>query len=470
MRTLFLTLAAALAAALAPVAALAQPFPPAPPIGDLKPFKSPAAETYALPNGLMVTLIPYGIAPKVIASLRIEAGEVDAAVATTLGAVTADMLKEGAGSRNALQLAQSAAGMGGDLSVTEGVHATVIMLDILSERVGDAIALIGDLARNPSLPADALDRVKANRLRNLSVALSDAGTIAEYAAARAIYPGHPYGAIPDPALIQGYTLDQVKAFHAANFGAGRAHLYIVGRFDTGATKAAIDRAFATWARGNARNAPPAHPVAGPQVVLVDRPGAPQSTVRISFPVPLKTDADEAKLEVTDALLGGAFSSRITKNIRENKGYTYSPYSYIDFNRDVARWSEVADVTTAVTGASLHEIWSEIRGLQVAPPGADETVGIKTYQAGLFTLLAASPSGVLNQVVERDALHLPPDWLDGYVQRLLAVTPADVTATANARFTIPTQTLVVVGDLKTVLAQLQAQPELKGQTFMTVTVP
>lgn len=468
MRTMLLMLA--VATALVPAAAAAQSFPPAPAIGELKPFEIPAGETYTLPNGLKVTLIPYGIAPKVIVNLRIDAGEVDAPDTTALGALAVDMLKEGAGSRNALQLAEAAADMGGDLGIGEGPRATSITLTVLSDRTRDAVALVADVARAPTFPAEAFERVKANQLRNLSVGLSDAGTVADYAFARAVYPNHPYGAIPDAAKIQGYTLDQAKAFHAANFGAGRAHLYIVGRFDTTATKAAIDTAFANWARGKARVAPDAKPVAGPQVVVVDRPGAPQSTLRVSFPVPLKSDADEAKLEVTNALLGGAFSSRITKNIRENKGYTYSPYSYLDFDPDVARWVQAADVTSAVTGASLHEIWGEITGLQATAPGADETRGIKTYQAGLFTLRGSNPGGVLGLVTSRDALGLPADWLDGYVPRILAVTPADVTATAVKRFTIPTQTLVVVGDLKTVLPQLQAQPELKGLTFHTVTVP
>jgi predicted Zn-dependent peptidase len=468
MRTVLPALAAVLA--LIPAVAVAQSFPPAPSIGELKPFKLPATETYSLANGLTVTLIPYGIAPKVIVGLRIEAGEVDAPGMTTLGALTADMLKEGAASLDALQLAQAAAGMGGDLGIEENLHATSIGLGVLSDRVADAIALVGDLARHPTFPAAALDRVKANRLRNLSVALSDAGTIAAYAAARAVYPGHPYGAIPDAAQIRAYTLDQIRGFHAANFGAGRAHLYLVGRFDSEATKRAITAAFAGWARGSARVAPVPHPVVGPQVVLVDRPGAPQSTLDMSFPVPLKSHPDEAALEVTDALLGGAFSSRITKNIRENKGYTYSPYSQVQFKLDVARWSEDADVTSAVTGASLHEIWSEIRGLQATVPGAEETDGIKTYQAGLFTLLGSNPNRLLGLVAERDELGLPSDWLDRYVPRLLAVTPAQVTATAIARFTIPTQTLIVVGDLKTVVPQLEAQPELKGLTFKTVTVP
>lgn len=464
-----------LAAALAslPVVAQAQAapaFPPPPPIAPLKPFALPAGETYTLPNGMVVTLIAYGLTPRAIVGLRIEAGEVDAASTPDLGALTAAMLKEGAAGRSALQIAEAAAGMGGDLTVNEGLRGTEVTLTTLSSELGAALALIGDVVQRPTLPGDALDRVKANRLRELAVALSDANTQADYALGRALYPDHPYGAIPDPAQIKGYSLADVRAFHAANFAAGRAHLTVVGRFDAEAARQAIAASFGSWQKGFERHVPAAHPVAGPQVVLVDRPGAPQSTLRVSFPVPPRNDPDDAALEVTDALLGGAFSSRITLNIRENKGYTYSPYSTIWFAPDLARWTQNADVTTAVTGASLHEIWGEIRKLQAEAPGAAEATGIKTYLAGLFTLEGSSPAGLQSLVNRRDSLGLPRDWLDGYVARVLAVTPAAISATARARLTIPTQTLVLVGDLKTVVPQLRAQSEMQGAAFKTVTVP
>ncbi|MGR4893611.1 M16 family metallopeptidase [Sphingopyxis sp. LARHCG72] len=447
-----------------------QPFPSAPPIEDLKPFEIPASETFNLPNGLKVTLIPYGIAPKLLVNLRVDAGEVDAGNTTSLAKLAAEMLTEGASGRNAQQLAESAAAMGGDLRVTGNDRATNIFLNILSDHTTDAIMLIRDIAFAPDFPAAAFEKVKASHLRNLSVAFSDAGALADFALARTIYPGHPYGAVPDPARIQSYTLDQVKTFHRSHFTAGRAHLYLTGRFDIGAVRPVIEAAFGALPQGAAREAPAATYMRGPHVVLVDRPGASQSTLRLSFPVPLKSDADEAKLEVADSLLGGAFSSRITKNIRENKGYSYSPYSSLAFAPDTARWVQNADVTSAVTGASLHEIWSEIKMLQENSPSESETNSMKTYRAGLFTLRGSNPGGLLGLLLERDALGLPADWLEDYIPKVIAVTPDDIRAVAAKHFTVPTQTLVVVGDLKTIIPQLQAQPELKGAEFQTIAIP
>lgn len=468
---LFLHLSAmALALSTTAAAALAQDYPPAPPLGEPKPFKLPPTETYALPNGLKVTLIPYGLAPKVTVRLDVDAGEVDAGSDAALGELAASMLKEGTGQRSGTQIAEAAAAMGGDLSVGEDDHRTRVSLDVLSEHAADAVALVADVALRPRFDADAFARVKGNELRQLSIALSQAGSVADYALARATFPGHPYGAIPSAAQISSYTVAQAKAFHDANFGAGRAQLYIAGRFDAAATKAAIAAAFGGWATGAPRNLPTATFKPGPQAILVDRPGAPQSTLRVVFPVPVRTDQDALKLEVMDALLGGAFSSRITNNIRETKGYTYSPYSYVQNRPRNAAWIEGADVTTAVTGASLHEIYAEVHRLQQTPPSPEEAAGIRTYLAGLFTLRNSFTAGLLGSITQRDLLGLPSDWLDRYVPGVLAVTPADIQAQAVKRLPLDTVTLVVVGDLKTVVPQLKAEPELQNAAMQTVTVP
>jgi len=461
----------ALALTIGASAALAQSFPAAPPLGEPKPFKLPPAETYALPNGLRVTLIPYGIAPKATVRLAVDAGEIDAGKATALGDLAAEMLKEGTWQRTGTQIAEAAAAMGGDLSVGEDDHQTNLSIDVLSEYVSGAVALVADVALHPAFPADAFARVKGNQLRQLSVELSRAEAVADYALDRATFGlDHPYGAIPSTVQIGGYTLAQAKAFHDVNFGAGRAHLYIAGRFDAATTKAAITTAFGGWATGAPRTAPAATFKPGPQTILVDRPGAPQSTLRVVFPVPVRSDPDALKLEAMDALLGGAFSSRITTNIRETKGYTYSPYSYIDARPRNAAWIEGTDVTTTVTGASLHEIYDEVRRLQQTPPGAEEAAGIRTYLAGIFTLKNSYTAGLLNSIAKRDRLGLPVDWLDRYVPGILAVTPADIQAQAIKRLPLETATLVVVGDLKTVVPQLKALPELKDAAMLTVTIP
>ncbi|RAK58013.1 M16 family metallopeptidase [Phenylobacterium deserti] len=449
--------------------ALAQTFPATPPpIGQPKPFRVPATETFALPNGLSVTLIPYGIAPKTVVSLRVSAGNLNEGERTWLADLTGQMLKEGAAGRSSQALSQAAAGMGGDLNVTVTAQQTIIGMNVLSEHAAEAVRLVSDVARRPDFPESELARVKQNMGRDLAVALSQPGPVASMVFARTYYgPQHPYGrTFPTAEQLGGYQLADIKGFYGENFGARRSRLYVAGQFDAAAVKQAIQASFASWTAGPQRLSLPPSPKAGPQVVLVDRPGAPQSTIRLGFGVPRAGSEGDIPLRVTNALLGGAFSSRITRNIRESKGYTYSPGSGIVFQPDDALWTFQADVTTDVTGPALKEVFHEIRQLQTQPPGAEEAAGMRQYLAGTFILQNGSAATLVNSIATRDLLGLPGDWLDRYVPRVLAVEPATMTRVAGERLPLGKMTLVVVGDLSKITPQLKALPELRDATFQT----
>ncbi|WP_331027888.1 pitrilysin family protein [Sphingomonas sp.] len=454
----------------APVAAQELPTTP-PPIPAPKAFTVPASETFALANGMKVTLVPYGVAPKVVVSLQTYAGSVNEGENTWLALLAVDMLKEGAAGMTAAQIAQKAADMGGGLATNASLESSSVTLNVLSERAADAIALVADVAQRPSYPDSELARVKANWNRRLAVALSQPGTLANAAITRAYYgPDHPYGRVlPTPQQFGAYTTAQLKAWHAANFGAKRSHLYIAGKFDAAAVKGAVEKAFGGWAAGPERLSLPPSPKPGPQVLLVDRPGAPQSTFSIAYPAPRAGTAEDIPMRVSNALLGGAFSSRITRNIREAKGYTYSPGSSLAFYPSNAVWTFNADVTTAVTGPALKEVFHEIRTLQAAAPGDEEAAGMRQYMAGLFVIQNSTPGALVGSLATRDSLGLPRDWMDKYVPATLAVTPAQISAAAK-NLPLDKLTLVVVGDLKVVTPQLQELPELKGIEFKTVTVP
>lgn len=469
MKRALFALSLALAAA-AP--AVAQEFPPAPPIADPKPFKLPATETYSLPNGMKVTLVRTGIVPKAVVSLRVRAGNATEGEDTWLADLTGEMMKEGTAGRSSAEVATAAAGMGGDLNIGVGLQTTQVAMNVLSEHAPEAVALIGDVAMRPTLPADELARVKANLERRLSVALSQPGTLADVALTRTIYgPDHPYGrSVPTPEQLAGYTIADVKRFHDGQFGARRAHLYVAGQFDAAAVKAAVAKVFGGWAAGPEplRLESPHQP--GPRVILVDRPDAPQTTLRLAFDAPLAGSARDIPARVTNALLGGAFSSRITTNIREDKGYTYSPGSSIAFNPEDALWTFDADVTTDVTGAALGEVFKEIRRMQDEAAPEAESKGIRTYLAGLFAIQNSTSPALVNTLATRDMLGLPADWTERYVPAVLAITPQQMMASAKADYPLERMTLVVVGDLAKVEPQLKALPELRSLPFRRVSVP
>ena len=453
-------LCATYAAAQQPVSKdAAQPAQPArqapPPSAAPRDFKLPAGRTVTLPNGMKVTMIPFGTVPKATVRLYVRTGNVDeTAQQTWLADLVGDLLPEGTTTRSGQQIAEQTAGMGGSLGIGIGLDQATIGGDVLGERAAEMIRLVADVVRNPLLPASELPRIKATRLRSLAVQRSQPGALAQERFAQVMYGDHPYGRyFPTEQQLQGYTIEQVRAFHAANFGAARSQLYVVGVFDQAAAERAAREAFGAWAAGPPPSKNPPTPNAKRSVALIDRPDAVQSTLVLGLPVPDASNKDYTALVVTDALLGGAFGSRITSNIREQKGYTYSPGSVVATHATDAYWAETADVTTNVTGASLTEIFREIDRLRSEAPPAQELSGIKSNLAGVFVIQNGSRGGIASQLQFVNLHGLGEDYLTNYVKRVMSVTPSDVQRIARDYLDPSKMTLVVVGDRKTVEPQL-----------------
>ncbi|MGE5716325.1 MAG: M16 family metallopeptidase [Acidobacteriota bacterium] len=455
-RTLSLFAASALLA-FGPAAARAQerekpPEPEAP-----RPFKLPAPTRFTLPNGLKVSLVPYGTIPKALVRLTVQAGNADEAAGQVwMADLTGELLLEGTKTRSASRIARDAAAMGGEVAVQADENLTTVGGEVLSEFTPAMVDLVADVARSPLFPESELARLKANLARRLSIARSESQQMAAEAFRAAMYPGQSCGRLfPTAEALQGYSLANAKAFWSGHYGADRSALYVVGVFDAKATEAAIRRAFDGWGKASAPAAVAPKASSKRTLTVLDRPGASQSTVVLGVPVVDPSNPDYVPLLVMDALLGGSFGSRITSNIREQKGYTYSPRSQVSVRRHGAYWAETADVTTAVTGASIKEIFGEIDRLRAEPPSAAELKGIQNYLAGTFVLRNSSREGIANQL-QFLALHgLPDSFLSGYVARVHAVTPGEVTRLAKTYIRPDESTLVVVGDRKVIDDQIKA---------------
>ena len=423
--------------------------------GPPKAFTLPAHETYALANGMKVTLVPYGNIPKVSVSLALRTGSLNEprermGVADTTG----ELLKEGTTSLSATALAESAARMGSTLNVGTGADETAFEMDVLSEYGPDAVKLLADVLQHPLLPESELARLKTNQLRQIAVAKSQPGQIALARFRKLMYGDHPYGEIlPTEETVNKMTIADAKKFYADNYGAGRAHIYVAGKFDVATVKKAIEAGFSGWPKGPApvENVP--KPKTQRLLDVTDRPGAPQATVYVGLPVPSATSPDNVPLSVTNALLGGSFGSRITSNIREKLGCTYSPNSQVSRRYRDAYWVETADITTDCTGKSLGEIFGEIQRLQKEAPAGAELQGIQSYLSGLFVIQNSSRGALIGQLRYVDLQGLGEDYLKTYVQKVNAVTPADVQK-MTAEYIKPDQmTIVVVGDKAKITEQL-----------------
>jgi zinc protease len=325
------------------------------------------------------------------------------------------------------------------------------------------VGLVADIALNPAFPADPLERIKADRLRQLSIELSQPQSKALQKFREVVYPSHAYGRVfPTAEMIQAYTLDQLRAFHHSHFSAARSHLYVAGRFDAAATERAIRAAFSGWEAGSAAEPSVPAPQSTRTIYLVDSPGAVQSTIYMGLPVVDPSHRDYVALQVANALLGGSFASRITSNIREQKGYTYSPVSTLSTRFRDTYWAEIADVTTNVTGPALTEILFEIDRLRGEPPSQDELRGIQNYLAGTFVLQNSSRTGIISQLAFVNLHGLGRDWLNSYVQRVYDVTPADVMRIARSYLDPFRMTIVVVGDRSQISEQLAEFGEIRTE--------
>lgn len=425
-------------------------------------FTVPVTQEMTLENGLKVTFIPYGSTPKATVRLVTNTGNIDDGEQVWLADLSFDMLRQGTTSQSAKALAEAVASMGGEIATSVGMDSSFIGMDVLGEFTPDAVSVLADMVMNASFAESDLARLKTDSQRNLTVQKSNPSAIATEAFYQSIYGNHPYGRLyPTAESLSAVTVADTKTFIKSNFVPNRSHLYVSGVFDQAAVSKAVKAAFADWQQGDSRTAKTVLTKPGPTLELIEREGAPQSTLRLGLTAVDATHPDYTKLSVMNTLLGGAFSSRITTNIREDKGYTYSPRSAVIDRVGSAVWYEGADVTAEATGASLVEIFKEIELLSGEAPSAEELKGVQNYMAGIFVLRNSSRSAIISQLAFLELHGLDKSYLTDYVKNVHSVTPEEVSNIARQYLDSSRMHLTIVGDTATVTPQLKEVKALEA---------
>jgi zinc protease len=435
-----------------------------PPGGTPKDFVLPATDVFGLANGLKAIMIPFGSVPKATVRIIVRSGNLNEGDQTWLADLSGDFFLEGTTSRSGEDIARTAAALGGQISVSVNADQTTISGDVLAEFTPQMIELLAEVVRSPAFAESELDRLKRDRLRQLSIAQTQPQQMAVAAFREALYGDHPYGRVlADEAQLGAYSIDDVRDFYNNNFGAQRTQVYVAGVFDAGATREAIETSFDSWEEGADVLINIPEPVTEKVVLdVVDRPGASQSNVILGLPVVSPDHDDSIALQISNTLLGGYFSSRITANIREDKGYTYSPRSSLSTRYKDAYWAQIAAVTTTDTGPALKEIMYEIDNLQQNPPPAEELDGVKNYAAGIFVLQNSTRSGIINVLNRIDLQELPDTYLTDYVSNVFAITPEKVSEMTSKYLRKEDMTLTVVGDRGVISEQVAPYMEAEAE--------
>jgi predicted Zn-dependent peptidase len=414
------------------------------------PVRFPAMVERTLENGLTVHVIAQAMVPAATAALLVQAGTShDPAGQPGLASLTGDLVDEGAGSRDAIQIAEAFGALGAELEVDVGPDATSLSVTTLSRHLESALELVADVAVRPHLGGPDFERVRdlrTSRLRQLSRL---PGAAADRAIATAVFGTHPYGhgSLGTTRALAEMSAQDARRFWSSRFVPGASALVVAGAVDPDLVLRAADRVFSRWT-GAAPVGDPSSPprVAAARVLMVDRPGAPQSEIRIGHLGPPRRTPDYHALVTANALVGGQFTSRINRRLREEKGLTYGARSAFDFRRLAGLFSCDSSVQADRTAEAVSDVLFELE--DAGRPGAIEAGELERAKASLTRGYVRSFE-TATQLVRAAALlithGLDASTFDRFVPSVEAMTAADVEAAAARSIRPAEATVVVVGD-------------------------
>jgi zinc protease len=419
----------------------------APQPGPPRPYHFPDVSRRTLANGLRVLVAENHNAPLVSLRLLVHAGaDHDTKEVAGLASLTADLLDEGAGDRDAIALAEAVGLLGAALGTGADWDATYISLDVLSKNVEPTIAILADVARRPMLPEDGLERVRSERLMDLIQQRDEAAAIAAKRFSNLIYGEGAYGNSigGNPESVARITARDVRAYYASHYVPNNISLVVAGDIDATRAMLLVEQAFGDWAPGVEPPRPTVAPRAmeASRIYLIDRPTAVQSEIRIGhLGVPRACD-DYFALSVMNALLGGVFNSRINLNLRERHGYTYGARSTFAFRKQPGPFVVSAPVRNEVTRESIEEVLGELRRIRTGDVETGELDDTKNYLMGVFPATVQSSSDVAGRLLDMELYGLPVSYFEHYRESIAAVGKDEVERVAK-KYIDPERALIVI---------------------------
>jgi predicted Zn-dependent peptidase len=410
-----------------------------------------------LEDGLTVVLVPLPNVPKITAKLTFLAGRgTDYRLHPGVAQLAGRVLTEGTASRSSKQLKEELRSIGGVMTVAVDSDATTVTASSLSEFAPRLLELLSDVVRHPAYPKSEVELAKSNFAQEIEEQRSQPDFLAQEQLEKAIFGGHPYGfMLPEPSAIAAIGREALKQFAASHYVPSNAHLIVVGDLQPSSMFEEVEKAFGGWERPAA---PKTTPIPLPkrekrQIYFVDRPGSVQSTIIIGALAGPRKSPDYIALRTASVIFGGAFYSRLVRNIRESKGYTYSPFSMADLRRRAGVFWTSAAVRNEVTGPTILEMLYELDRMRVLPVSAEELDSAKSYSVGTLSLELESQSVLAARINTIYTDDLPRDFLQTFRENIDALKPENIQQAAAKYFETYRGAIVVVGDYAQVKDQV-----------------
>ena len=417
----------------------------------------PALPGPTLANGLQVVAVAHHEQPSVSLRLIVRAGGAqDPAGKSGVATLVAALLDQGTTTKNAEQIASSIDSIGGLLGTGAGSDMTSITAVVMKDSLAFGLDMLSDIARNPAFAPEELERQRQQMLSGLKVGYEDPDYIAGMVFDRLVYGFHPYG-VPDsgtPARIGSITRNDLVAFHKAWFGANNAILAIVGDVTHEEAFAGAERAFGNWGKAPNTAAKPQDPPAPTRrVVVIDRPGAVQTEIRVGNIGLPRRHPDFLALDLAINILGGEGGNRLHRVLRSDRGLTYGASADLNALKDTGNIVADTDTRSDVTGEALRLIVDEFWRLQRQRVQEGELEDAKAYLTGSFPLTIETPSAIALQILNAVFYGLDFNELQTYRERVNAITPDDIQRVAREYLHPDRLSIVLVGDASVFTKQL-----------------
>lgn len=418
--------------------------------GSWRPFKAPPRVRFTLGNGLKVVYAQDGRAPLLTARLAVRGGAaLGGARGIGLVEALAGLLTEGTELRDARAVAESAEAAGGSLEAEATEDHIVLSGTGLAEKGAGLLGLMAEAAVRPSFPEAEVALRRSNMLSELTANRAEPDWLAGRAFRRALYGEHPYGVFaPDEAAIALVERDALKRLHHKLFTPDNAVLVAVGALPEPEFRRIVEAAFGGWSGAQGM---PALPLPAPArrggrlISVVERPGSAQVVFRLGAVTVGETHPDFEALRAANMVLGGSFAARLSTDLREDKGWTYGIYSGLEENLAASALTVKSKVRGEVARAALDAVVAHIERLRKTLPSKTELDQAKNLLVASLVFGLETQEGLADAFLH-DALYgLPDDHLDGFVQRVRAVTPAQVRDAARRWLKPEDLTFGIVGD-------------------------
>jgi len=431
---------------------------PGPGVASVTPL--PAAQKFTLPNGLSVYLVENHALPLVASQLVVRAGSAaDAPGKPGLAGFTASMLDEGTEKRDALAIARDLEMLGSGLDVQVGRDGSTLAMRALKQNAAAALGIMAEVARRPSFPDSDVERVRNDRLTSLLQDRDSPMRIAFTVMWTDLY-GHadPYGhmAIGTEPGLKGITRADLAGFHERHYVPANAALVLAGDLTPAEARRLAEDTFGAWKGGvKPADAKRTGAPATEKVLVVDKPGSPQTQLIVSEVGVARSDPDYEKLDVMNQVLGGLFSSRLNMNLRETHGFTYGAGSSFSENTSPGPMYMTSEVRADATGPSIREIIKEAEGMLQKEISPEELKLAKESISRTLPAYFENTQTTAGTVGDLFLYGLPPDYFEGLPRRIDAMTAGEVFTATQTHFDPAALKVIAVGDRKVIDRQIAA---------------